>query len=83
MAKFRRREIIEAVQFDPDVTPWPKGVEKSIVRNGGYTFWIGCDGHGIRRGYWLAYDKGRPLWAYEPQAFEWMYEPLILNSEAA
>lgn len=74
MAKYRRREVVEAEQFFRDKRPWPKGVTPEddgvpIVHLGNIAF-VPCDGDWIR---WS--DRGVLLEPLSNERFRQRYAP--------
>lgn len=84
MARFRKKPIvIEAVQFDPDVTPWPDGVEELqwfVDDDGcphfGPTIKTLEGNHRVTPGDWIITGVQGEKYPRKPDIFEATYDPV-------
>ena len=79
MAKYRKKPVvIEAEQFCPDVTPWPKGVEVDASSPTGYGIFTlehtAC-AHEVTPNDWIVTGVNGEVYACKPDIFEKTYDP--------
>ena len=75
MSKYRKKPIVvEAVQFFPELTPWPNGVRGAA----GYSAWIETlEGDmDVVRGDWIITGVKGEKYPCKPDIFEMTYEPV-------
>ncbi len=78
--QFRKRPvIIDAVQFVPDITPWPEGVYATRVSPTGYaigTLENTSKGHEVTPGDWIITGVKGERYNCKPDIFDATYEPV-------
>ncbi len=77
MARFRKTALIDAEQFQPEVKPWPEGVEVSSDSPTGYAIFDlehTRVAHEVTPGDWIATGSAGEHWAIKDAIFRATYE---------